>query len=81
MTATSAWRSDGNRCWLKAAGQRYFLEARAVSYFNACSEPAGDATFVKAKEFLSRGCRSTAGARPVSDNTGPRGGRSGEPAV
>ncbi len=52
-----------------------------VLYCDVGLETAGKALFIKAKEVLSRGWLGTAGAHPVSDNAGPRRGRTGEQVV
>jgi hypothetical protein len=53
VTATAAWRDVGVRWCLETAREYNFLKTRGVSYLDACSEPARDATFVQVKEILS----------------------------
>jgi hypothetical protein len=50
---------------------------KGIPYCDAVSKPSDNAMFMKVKEVLSQGCWQTAGACPISDNTGLRRGSTG----
>jgi hypothetical protein len=75
-------------CWSsEPAGKRNFLSSRRAAYCDTGGEAIGDAQLIRAKEILSRRKCSlqkrglTGGARPVSNNSGPRRRSTGERGV